>query len=283
MLATLIVVFREAIEAGLIVGIVLAATRGVPGRTRQVVLGVGAGVAGACVVAAFAGSIADAFAGSGQEMFNAGILSLAVLMLGWHSIWMAQHGRELAAEMRSIGSSVAHGHRPVTALIAVVGVAVLREGAEVVLFLYGIAASGDTGWAGMLGGGALGILLGAALSVVTYAGLVRLPVRRLFAATGALITLLAAGLASQVAALLQDGGVTDALGATMWDTSDILSDRSLLGRVLHTLIGYTDRPTGLQVVTYMATLAAIVLLGRVFAPPARPPVLSSARPTVVGG
>jgi high-affinity iron transporter len=170
----------------------------------------------------------------------------------------------------------------VTALIAVVGVAVLREGAEVVLFLYGIAASGDAGWPAMLTGGAFGILLGVALSAVTYAGLVRLPVRRLFAATGALITLLAAGLAAQVAALLQDGGVVNVLSATIWDTSDILSDHSLPGRVLHTLVGYSDRPTGLQAVTYLATLGIIIGLGHVFAPAPRPAAMHSPRPTVTG-
>jgi high-affinity iron transporter len=145
MLGALIIVFREVLEAGLIVGIVMAATRGVDGRGRWISIGIGAGVVGAAIVAAFAGVISQAFQGSGQELFNAGILAVAVVMLMWHNAWMARHGREIAAEMRNIGTAVSEGAKPLTALAVVIGVAVLREGSEVVLFLYGILASGTSG------------------------------------------------------------------------------------------------------------------------------------------
>lgn len=262
MLATLVIVFREAIEAGLIVGIVLAASQDVPGRGRTVALGVGAGVAGACVVALFAGTIADAFAGSGQELLNAAVLLVAVAMLVWHVVWMASHGRQIAAELRQVGTDVSAGRRPLSALGVVVAMAVLREGFEVVLFLSGVAVGGDEGWAAMLAGGVLGLLLAAGLTALTYAGLVRLPARRLFAVTGWLVTLLACGLAAQAAGFLQQGGVIDAMDGTLWDSSRLLSTGSISGRVLHTLIGYTDRPTGLQAAFYVATLAVVLLLSR---------------------
>ena len=140
MLATLLIVFREVIEAGLIVGIVLAATKGVARRGLWVGYGIAAGVLGACLVAGFAGEIASLFAGSGQEFFDAGILLLAVGMLTWHNVWMAGHGRAMAQEMKSIGTAVSKGEQPLAALAVVVGVAVLREGSEIVLFLYGIAS-----------------------------------------------------------------------------------------------------------------------------------------------
>ena len=85
MLGALIIVFREVIEAGLIVGIVMAATRGVAGRGRWITIGVGGGVLGAIIVAMFAGVISDAFQGAGQELFNASILGVAVIMLMWHN------------------------------------------------------------------------------------------------------------------------------------------------------------------------------------------------------
>ena len=79
MLAALIIVFREVLEAGLIVGVVLA------------------GLAGSVVVALFAAEISQAFAGRGQEIFNASVLFLAVIMLTWHVVWMANHAREMTA------------------------------------------------------------------------------------------------------------------------------------------------------------------------------------------
>ncbi|MGH7094587.1 MAG: FTR1 family protein, partial [Stellaceae bacterium] len=139
MLPTAIIVLREVLEAALIVGIVLAASRGVPRRGRWVCGGIAAGIAGACAVAAGAGEISAAVAGMGQEVFDATILLAAVAMLGWHNVWMSRHGRQMAADATKLGTEVRSGARPLWALSIVVGIAVLREGSEVVLFLYGIA------------------------------------------------------------------------------------------------------------------------------------------------
>jgi high-affinity iron transporter len=262
MLGALIIVFREVIEAGLIVGIVMAATRGVLGRGRWVSFGVIAGVLGAAIVALFAGAISEAFQGSGQEFFNAGVLSIAVIMLMWHNAWMARHGREIAAEMRQVGTAVSEGAKPLTALAVVVGLAVLREGSEVVLFLYGIFASGtDAG--SLLVGGLLGVAAGAAFTGLTYFGLLAIPTRYIFSVTSWLIALLAAGMAAQAVQFLNNGGMVVVLDRTVWDTSWLLSEGSIFGKLLHTLIGYTERPTELQLIVYIGTLLAMYLLMRV--------------------
>mgnify|MGYP003557802171 CR=1 FL=1 len=117
MLAAALLVFREVLEAALVVTIVLAATRGLDGRGRWVASGVAAGVLGALLVALSAERIANAMEGVGQEIFNAGVLLAAVLMLAWHAIWMSHHGRELAAQMKSVGGSVGSGARPPSALL----------------------------------------------------------------------------------------------------------------------------------------------------------------------
>jgi high-affinity iron transporter len=268
MLGALIIVFREVLEAGLIVGIVMAATRGVAGRGRFVTYGIVAGVAGAALVAIFAGAISQAFEGSGQEMFNAAVLGIAVVMLMWHNAWMARHGREIAAEMRQIGGAVSAGAKPLTALAIVVGLAVLREGSEVVLFLYGIMASGTSGSALAIGG-LLGIVAGAAFTALTYFGLLAIPTRYIFTVTSWLIALLAAGLAAQSVQFLYNAGVINALGTTVWDTSWLLTEDGILGRLLHTLIGYTARPSELQLVAYVGTLVVMALLMRAARPAPR--------------
>jgi high-affinity iron transporter len=271
MLSALLIVFREVIEAGLIVGIVLAATQGVPKRGRAVSSGVLAGVLGACLVAAFAGELAALFQGNGQELFNASILLLAVTMLTWHNVWMASHGREMARELKAAGHDVVTGKRTLAALGVVVGVAVLREGSEVVLFLYGIAAQGGTTNAALLAGGALGLAAGAAVSALMYFGLLTIPAGRLFQVTSGLITLLAAGMAAQAVLFLQNGGYINAMTGTIWDTSWLLKEDSLPGRLLHTLIGYVEAPDGAQILAYLATIAAILVLMRLVGKPAHRP------------
>jgi high-affinity iron transporter len=262
MISSLLIVFREVIEAGLIVGIVLAATTGVPGRARAVAGGVTAGVLGACLVAAFAGEIANLFQGSGQELFNAAILLLAVAMLTWHNVWMASHGREMARELKAAGHQVKTGERTLTALSVVVGVAVLREGSEVVLFLYGIAAQGGTSAAAMVAGGGLGLAAGAVISALMYFGLLTIPAGKLFQVTSGLITLLAAGMAAQAVIYLQNGGWLEFLTGTVWDTGWLIQDDSITGRLLHTLIGYSQAPNGAQLIAYGATIVMILALMR---------------------
>lgn len=259
MLAIALIVFRESLEAALIIGIVLAASVGIPGRGRWVSGGVAAGVAGACVVAVFAAAIADAFQGVGQEILNAVILLFAAAMCGWHNIWMATHAREAARDARATGRAVADGSRPIVALAAIPAMAVLREGAETVLFIFGIA-SGASEPVGVLAlGGAAGLVGGALLGTLLYLGLVRIPASRMFAVTGWMVLLLAAGLASQAAGFLVQADILPALGDGVWDTSFLIGDDSLLGRVLHAMVGYVARPQGIQVLAFLIVLTLIGL------------------------
>jgi len=266
MLGALLIVFREAIEAGLIVGIVLAATRGVVGRGLWVAGGVAAGVLGAAILAIFAGGLSALFQGSGQELFNAAVLILAVAMLTWHNVWMASHGREMSRELKAVGAEVRQGARSLLAMAVVVAVAVLREGSEVVLFLYGIVAQGGTTAVGIFTGGLLGVLAGAGVSLLMYLGLLAIPAHRLFSATTGVITLLAAGLAAQAASYLQQAGVINVLTTPLWDTSALLNEGSTVGRLLKTVVGYTDRPDGLQVIVWLGVIAMMMVLMRVVNP-----------------
>ncbi len=256
MVASAIIVFREVLEAALVIGIVLAATKGILGRYRWAVAGVVAGLVGAGILALFADAIAGAVEGMGQEIFNASVLFAAVAMLGWHNVWMARHARELAARMNRVGHDVATGTEPLYAIAVVITLAVLREGSEVVLFLYGIAATQD-GAGSMLWGGLMGLAGGVVVGAGLYLGLLRIPARHLFRVTAWLLLLLAAGMAAEGARYLVQADVLPALGTQLWDTSAILSERSILGQTLHTLVGYTARPTGAQLLFYLTTIGVI--------------------------
>ena len=258
MLGTGLLVFREVLEAALIVSIVCAATRGVPSRGGWVGIGIATGVVGAIVVAFFAGTIAAAVSGIGQELFNASVLLAAVVMIAWHAIWMSSHGKELATQMKSVGGAVQSGKRPLSALMIVVAIAVLREGSEVVLFLYGQAASG-AGVVEIAAGITLGVVGGVAIGFLLYFGLLGIPMRYFFSATNWLMLLLAAGLASQAAGFLIQADVLPAFGNRVWDSSALLSNASLMGKTLHTLIGYDAQPAGMQLLFYAVTAIAIAI------------------------
>lgn len=256
MFGTAIIVFREVLEASLIIGIVAAATHSVPGSRRWLAAGLLAGLAGAAAVAAFADAIGSFASGFGQELLNATVLGIAVLMLAWHNIWMASHGAELAASARAVGKDIRDGRSECSALLLIVGLAVLREGSETVLFLYGIAAS-EHGRSSMLLGGLVGLSLGVAAGYAIYAGLLRVPLRWFFAATSVLVLLLAAGMASQAARFLIQADLLPSLAAPLWDTSALLPESGVAGLLLHSLVGYDSRPAGMQLVFYISALLII--------------------------
>ena len=277
MFAAALIVFRESLEAALIISIMAAATRGVPGRERWIFAGLLAGLAGAAMVASSMGFISNMASGMGQELFNVGILTLAVGMLAWHNIWMSVHGQEMAAQAKNAARAITDGTRERSVIFIVVALAVLREGSETVLFLYSLATSSEDGLRTTISGGLSGLAGGAIVGGLLYAGLLRIPLRWFFSVTGIFVLLLAASMASQAARLLIQADLLPSLGAPLWDTSHVLSQTTAIGTVLHSLIGYDAQPAGMQIVFYVVVMVAIAIGMRWAAPRGHRPAAQGTR------
>lgn len=262
MLGSSIIVFREVLEAALIITIILAATRGVRLRGYWVSAGVASGIIGALLVAMFAETISAMMEGVGQEIFNAGVLLAAVLMLAWHNIWMSAHGKALAAQMKAVGQHVSNGDLPMFALALAITLAVLREGSEIVLFMSGMIMGGSS-TSQLLFGGALGVAGGVLIGAAMYFGLLRIPLRHFFAVTSWMILLLAAGLAATAAGFLEQAGILPAIKQVVWDSSNLLSEQSLIGQLAHTLVGYQARPSGIALLAWLMTFVTIFIFMKV--------------------
>jgi len=260
MISSWIIVFREVLEMTLVLGVLLAATQGAAGSRRWIGLGMLVGFLGAVVVALLMEKMEASVDGNGEFIFNAVVLSIAACLLAWTVLWMSQHGREMSMRMKHIGSSVASGELPSTALFVVALSAVMREGSEAVFFLFGAAQEGQSdGW-GMLLGGIFGLLTGAGVGYVLYRGLARIPLQSLFMVLAWLLMLLAAGMASQAAFNLTVIDALPVLVDKLWDTSSWLSMESILGEVLHVLMGYDDRPNAMQVLVFVIFLTGMLVL-----------------------
>jgi high-affinity iron transporter len=259
MFSAAIIVFRESLEAALLIGIFAAASRGIAQRNRWLGLGIATGLLGALIVGALSEPLANLASGAGQDLFNAIVLGIAVLMLAWHNIWMASHGAEMARAAKRVVADVRNGKRALSAIALAIALAVLREGSETVLFIYSIATSAETSMVDLVGGSALGFAGGVLAGFAIYAGLLRIPIHKLFSVTGALILLLAAGMAGQMARFLIQADWLPPLASPIWDSSWLLSGTSTLGSLLHILIGYEAKPTGTQALFYIATFLTIAI------------------------
>jgi high-affinity iron transporter len=275
MWAAALIVFRESLEAALFVGIVAAATRGLLGRGRWLGAGVAIGVAGAMILAALAPHVSGWFDGLGQDMINIAVLSVALTMLLWHCIWVATHSKEMALEARRLGESVNAGRERPWALLTAVALAVLREGAETVLFVAGAVTGGNTTFGDIVLAVVIGVGLGAGAGAIIYAGLARVPTKHIFTTTNVLIAILAGSIASQLVKSLAQAGLLESGTSPVWDTSAALAPDSALGTFLKALVGYDATPSAAQIASYLGVLVLIFvgtkLMRRMHAsPPPRP-------------
>lgn len=267
MFAAALIVFRETLEAALLIGIIAAATRSLVGARRCLAGGVVLGAIGALALALTASQISAWADGVGQDLLNIAILTLALAMLLWHCIWVAGHGREMAAQARRLGEAVEGGRRAPYVLAVAAGLAVLREGAETVLFVSGTVTAADTAQPiALLLACAAGLAAGVIVGALTAFGLTRMAARHLFSVTHWLIAFVAASIASQLARALAQAGWLEVWSQPLWDSSWLLAQDSIVGTWLHALLGYDARPSGAQLAGYLAVLALIVIGTRMVGP-----------------
>jgi high-affinity iron transporter len=262
MFGTGLIVFRETLEAALFVGILAAATRSVSQRTRWLALGTALGVLGSLLLAAAMEQISSWANGVGQDMVNVFILGVALMMLAWHTIWVSAHAREMTEDARRLGHDATQGQGALWAVALAVAMTVLREGAETVLFVAGLISGSTEGSGSLMLGAVFGLVLGVAVGWLIYSGLGQVQPRRLFAVTNVLIVLLAGNLASQLAKALQQADWLHWLGENAWDSTLLLSNDSLLGMLLHGVVGYDASPSQLQVLFYVLASMLIGLSAR---------------------
>lgn len=251
-----VIVFREILEIALVVGIVLAATRGLPQRGLLVLAGLALGIFGSYLIFHFTDSINEAIDGVGQEVFNAGVMFAAVGFLSWTVIWMKRHGRQLAQHLNAVGADVVAGRKSLYVIVAVVALATLREGAEIVLFSYGQALSGVP-ISSILTGGVIGLFAGAVVGFMLYFGLLKTVKRHLFSVTSWMLIFLTAGMAAQGASFLIQADLLPVLHPQVWDTSWLLDGGTTLGETFKVLFGYNPRPTGMELAFYLGVITVV--------------------------
>lgn len=258
--ATFVITLREAFEAALILGIVYSYLEKIGARdgyrylTRGGVLGLLASVGMGIGVSYLSGPLLDV----GPDLITVAVIFAAVGLLTWHAWWMQQHARLIRGQVQHrIDEARAANRLWVVGLIAFT--AVFREGAETVLFLWGIMAqAGGGGWSSAIGGVA-GVGCAAAIGWAIFHGGRRLSLQRFFPITTVFIMLLAAGLFSGGIARLQGMGLLP-LSEPLWNTSWLLSDRSLAGGFLSGLVGYRSQPSLPEVGAYVAYVVIVGLL-----------------------
>ena len=250
-----VITLREGFEAALILGIVYTYLQKIGARrhyhyaTRGGLLGVLASIGLGVIVTALSGPLLDI----GPDVIALSVIFLAVVVLTWHGYWMRQHARAVKGDIqRQIDEAQATHRMWIIGVIAFTGV--FREGAETVLFLWGLLTQATTasGWASALGA-VLGLIMAASLGWAIFRGGQHVSLKRFFGVTAVFLLLLAAGMFSTGIGRLEMMGALPAT-PTAWDTTFLLDDHGFVGGFLNGLIGYRSRPSVLEVGSYVLYL-----------------------------
>ena len=267
MLASFIITFREALEAALVVGIVLSYLA----RTRQtryrsvVFLAVGAAVAASLAGAVLFTRIAGGFTGRAEAIFEGATMLLGAALLTTMILWMMQQ-RHIAAELSArVATEVAEAHR--LGLFLLVFVSVLREGIETVIFLGAASLAAGSSLFGALAG----LLSAGILGYLIFAGSKKLELKKFFSVTSVLLILFAAGLVAQGVHELQEAAILPVLVEHVWDLNPppnadgsfpLWHENGYVGSILKSLLGYNGNPSLLEVASYVLYLLLVLALWR---------------------
>jgi high-affinity iron transporter len=214
------------------------------------VLATGGGVAAYETIRSYDGSRV-------QTIFETVTYLVAATVLTYMTFWMRKHARSLSKELRVRADAALDG-RARWGLGLLAFQAVGREGLETVVFTLAIIFS--TSAAGALTGAVIGLAGSLAIAFVIYRLGHKLNLARFFTVIGVLLMVFAAGLLADAVENLQQLGWLPVLDAPMWHSARLLSEESALGDVLHSFFGYSDAPTPLQLLIYVAYLAIVVVV-----------------------
>ncbi|MFQ5633994.1 MAG: FTR1 family protein [Gammaproteobacteria bacterium] len=253
LLTSVVIVLREFLEAALIISVLLAVSDELSIPRRWVRWGIGIGLAGALAYAANTAAVSDWLDGVGQEVVNA-MLQIAVYCC---LILVALLFSRRRPPEGSLGANLA------ILMTVAVGLAVAREGSEIMIYLSGFA--GDrTLLQPVVLGGMVGAGIGTSVGALTYYLLINIGSQWSMRVIIALIALIAAGLLSQATALLIQADWLPAQ-LPLWNTSGWLPESSIVGQLLYAVIGYEATPTPIQTLIHVGGLLlplALVLLQR---------------------
>lgn len=258
MFASLLLTFREGLEAALIVGIILGYLAQIGHADRRSWVWAAVGVATALSVGLALGLqlIGTELEGQAEYIFEGVAMLLAVVVLTWMIFWMRHQARSFRGTLEAdVRVAVRQGHN--WALFSMAFLAVFREGVETALFLTAtsLVSDGLSVWVG----GLLGLAAAIAVGWAIYSSTARLNVRRFFDVTSVLLLIFAAGLFAHGIHELQEAGWLPVIIEHVWDVSPVLDDGSTVGSLMRTLVGYNDNPALMEVIGYLVYWVVVLV------------------------
>lgn len=254
MIKLAIVVFRECMEIAFLLGVILAVTNPVKNSRKYIIFGSLCGISLAALFAFFTKTISESLNGLGDEVFDSCIILFTAMLISWTVVWMQGYTKKVRRDLSELSDRISAGIASQLMLVFVVAAAIFREGVEIILFIYSITSAGNIDGKEYITGIGFGAFSGLLVGTLLYHGLMKYAGKYVFKISSILLTLIAAGLASEAAGIMTSSGIIEVLSDQLWDTSWLVENDSITGKVLNITVGYDSRPNGMQIIFYFATI-----------------------------
>jgi high-affinity iron transporter len=258
MIKLAIVIFRECIEIAFLLSVIMAVTKPVKNSGQYIILGSLLGISFAAIFAFFAKTISNSMSGLGDEIFNSCVILFTVALISWTVVWMQGYNKKFRKDLSKLSDKITVGAVSQLMLVFVVAAAIFREGAEIILFVYSIASASNFEGNEYVMGVGIGMFGGIIVGTALYLGLMNYASKYIFKISTILLTLIAAGLAAEAAGILTSAGIIESFSDQLWDSSWLVDNETIAGKVLNITIGYDSKPNGMQIAFYFATIILTV-------------------------
>ena len=256
-----LVVFRESLEIAMLLGIILAITKRIEKSRLYIITGIMAGTTLVAFFSFFTRSVSLSLGGMGDEVFTSCIMFLTTGLISWTIIWMQSYGEMIKQNPGTLSDKINGSNVIYIMLILVVTSFVLEEGVAMVILIYSISLVETINSNSYILGVIIGMVSGVILGITIYLGLIKLSNQQyILRISSILLMLIAAGFAAEAAGIMASAGIVTILTERVWDSSWIITDRSVLGTLLHRTTGYIARPNELQIICYVCTIVIINIL-----------------------
>jgi high-affinity iron transporter len=248
-----IIIFRECLEIALLLGVILASTSHIKNSRIYVIMGAMTGIVLASIFAFFIRTVTIVYGTYGDEIFDSSVILLTAVIISWTVVWMQGYTQKIKNNLGKLAEKIITNNASKTLLVAIVASTIFREGAEIILLVYGISSASLSASEYVIGL-VIGSISGFIVGVVIYTGLIKLAGKYIFKVSTILLILIAAGLASEAAGILTSVGVIEMYRETLWDTSWLIDNNSIVGKLLHITVGYDSKPNGMQIIFYLSSI-----------------------------
>ncbi|KAF8818823.1 FTR1 family iron permease [Rickettsia endosymbiont of Cardiosporidium cionae] len=255
-----IILFRESLEIAILLGIFFAIARNIKNLKFYVILGVSIGSILSIILSFIIYGIQFVIDDEYLNLLDAVIILCTSGFITWTVVWIQDYSKFIQNNLILLSSKAHLNFINMFIFVFIVAFTIFREGAEIVLFVYGTMTSVQIALYDCILGIILGALAGGVLGIAIQYGLLKISVKYVFRVSSTMLVLIASGLSAEAAGILTSSGIVNIFTSELWNSSWLIDHNSVFGKIFAAVTGYDAKPNALQLIFYFCNMIITIFM-----------------------